>query len=721
MARKKRRTKKNLNGIGGNMARVKSRLNIMRVLFVLALVALVGRIGYFKVVKGEEFEREVLERMSGTESELDALRGNIVDRNSRTIATSTIVYNIVLDPKRLLEQEEAEKQKTYKALAEYSGKSVADITKLITDNGELQYKIFMKHISAEDMESLNKQRLKGVWYEETFERKYPKNELAAQTIGFYNNENGQYGIEQAYDEYMKGKPGRIFPKLQDGNIVTTEIASATNGSMVVLTIDEVIQQYVEQTMTKYIKQTTPLNAAALVMNPKTGEVYAMYSYPHFNPNKYTNLSDQVGKSYWDSLKGEDQTKLLNKAWQNFNIQHAYEPGSTVKPLIVSAALEEGYVDESFQFNCIGHATVADRRIGCWKTSGHGLQTLEQVLANSCNPGIIAITQNMPKEKFDEYLKKYGFGELTGIDLPGEAKGQLHNVNKLGPVEKATNSMGQNFTATTIQVLTGFSAVINGGYLMQPYVVSQVVDPDNNVVYEKVPEVKRQVISNITSAQMTAYMEKVITGGGTGVSAAIPGYRMGGKTGTAEKQPREEGKEIISFIGYAPIEDPEVVTLVLFDEASEGVGVPANTYKEIMENVLPYLGISTDMNAEAPTISMAVVPDVTNTNLYTSIERLVTEELIYETIGVGTKVTGQYPVPGTKMPKGGTVKIYLETDQPNNIVVVPDLAGLTLEEAGVVVDGLFKLKPSGSGKIISQVPKVGTKIEKDKEIIVQTIQ
>lgn len=720
MATKKRRTKKNINSIERRMAMLRKRLSVIKVIFIAILGLLIWRIGYFKVVKGEEFEREVLERMSGTESELDALRGNIVDRNNRTVVTSTIVYNIILDPKRILEQDEEIRQTTYKALAEYSKKSVTDIAKLVNDNSGSQYKVFMKHISAEDMESLKKQRLKGIWYEETFERKYSKNELAAQTIGFYNNENGQYGIEQAYNEYMKGKPGRIFPKLQDGNIVTTEVASATNGSTVVLTIDEVIQQYVEQAMTKYIKQTNPLNAAALVMNPKTGEIYAMFSYPYFDPNTYTNLSKQVGKSYWDSLAGEDQTKLLNRAWQNFNTQHPYEPGSTFKPLIVAAAIEEGYIDENFQFNCVGHAKVADRSISCWKTSGHGLQTLEQVLANSCNPGVIAITQSMPKEKFDEYMKKYGFGELTDIDLPGEAKGQLHNVNKLGPVEKATNSMGQNFTATTMQLLTGFSAVVNGGYLMQPYVVSQVVDPDNNVVYEKVPEMKRQVISNTTANQMAIYMEKVITEG-TGISAAIPGYRMGGKTGTAEKQPRGLGKEIISFIGYAPLEDPEVITLVLFDEANEGSGVPANAYKEIMKNVLPYLGISTDMTAEGPAITMSVVPDVTKNDFYTGIERLSAEGLAYETIGVGTKVTGQYPVAGTKMPKGGTVKIYLETDTPNNIVAVPDLAGLTLEEARTKVDGLFKINANQSGKIISQVPKAGTKIEKDNEIIVQTIQ
>lgn len=696
------------------------RLRVVQVGFICCVVFLIYRISYIKFVNGEEFERKVLQSMTGTEKKLDPLRGNIVDRNSKTIATSTVAYNIILVPKELLAAEAAVRQETYQALAEYSSKSVAEIEKIVNDNPESLYRVLEKKISVDDMEELDAKSLKGIWFERTFIRSYPKSELAAQVVGFYNNENGQYGLEQQYNEYMKGKAGRIFPSLQEGNIVTTEIVKATNGSTVVTTLDEVIQQYVEQAMMKYIKEYQPLNAAAVVMNPNTGEIYSMFSYPYYDPNNYTNLSEQVGKEEWDKLSGADQTKLLNRAWQNFNVQHPYEVGSTFKPLIVSAALEEGYVDENFQFNCVGHAVVADRRISCWKKEGHGHQNLEQVLANSCNPGVIAITQNMPKEVFYDYMKKYGFGELTGIDLPGEAKGQLHSLSGLGPVEKATNTMGQNFTATTMQLLSGFSAIVNGGYLIEPYVVSQVIDPENNVVYENKTEVKRQVISNETSAQMTRMLESVVTQG-TGQAAAVTGYRIGGKTGTAEKQPREEGKEIFSFIGYAPLDNPEVIAIVLFDEPTDGTGVPGGAFREIMENVLPYLEIQTDLSVDIPTINMSVVPDIMNTTIYDAVSRLEKEGLVYETIGVGKTVTNQYPVPGTKIPKGASVKIYLETQTPESIIEIPNLVGMTTEEAKVLIGEDFKLKAASGGKIISQVPKAGTKIEKNSEIIVQTIQ
>lgn len=701
--------------------RLYRRIFFVKCFFVMGLVFLTGRIMFFKLVKGESYEKEVLSRMSGTEKEIEALRGTIVDRNNKTIAASTLVYHIILDPQVLLEIPQDERQKTYKALSEYTTKPIPEIEALVNKNPTSRYKIFQKNINVEEMQMLKEKELGGIWFEESFIRTYPREEFAAQVLGFYNGSTGQYGVEQAYDSYMKGRPGRVFPKVQEGNMITTDVIPAENGDTIILTIDEVIQQYVEQTMMKYIKALKPLNASAIAMNPKTGEVYAMFSYPNFNPNTYSNLQKQMGSSEWNKLSGEQQTAMMNRAWKNYNTQNPYEPGSTFKPLMVSSAIEEGLLDPKILYNCVGSKTVADTTIKCWKLEGHGIQTWEQVLAHSCNPGIIEISQKIPSDIFYKYMKIYGFGEATQIDLPGEEPGLVYDVNKAGSVDKATNAMGQNFTATPIQMITAFSSILNGGYLMKPYVVSQIVDKEQNIVKENTSTVVRQTLSNTTAKQMTQVLEKVILQG-TGVNASIPGYRIGGKTGTAEKQPRKEGKHIYSFIGYAPIEDPQIVLLTLFDEVDETAGAPIKAFKEIMENVLPYMEIETDMSIETPVIDMAVVPDLTNTTIYKANDLLVGEVLRYKTIGVGVQVVDQYPQPGTKLPKNAEVKIYLETKKPDTIETVPDLIGKTVGEAKILLGDKFTLNAQNAESIIKhQVPSAGVKIEKGNQIIVQTIQ
>ncbi|MHC1747403.1 MAG: penicillin-binding transpeptidase domain-containing protein [Cellulosilyticaceae bacterium] len=719
LSRRNRLGKKDYNA--RNKKRLKKRLAITKILFTTIVIGLCGRITYLKLEKGNDYEKQVLERMNSTEREIEPQRGNVVDRNNKVVATSTIVYNVILDPSGILESSDDVRKKTYQALANYSKKTVQEIEKLVTDNATSKYKIFLKAISPEDMEKLKEQGVRGVWFEESFIRKYPKNTFAAQLIGFFNkNGEGQYGIEQQYNDFMTGVAGRIFPKLQNGNIVTTEVASPVNGNTVILTLDEVIQQYVEQTMNKYAKEYSALAASAIVMNPKTGEIYAMYSYPEFNPNTYTNLVEQVGKESWTKATDEERSAMLNRAWKNYNIQNPYEPGSTFKPLVVAMALEEGIINENTQFNCTGGKQVFDTRIPCWKTAGHGVLNVEQVLANSCNVGMMDIAEKIPDEMFLEYISRYGFGDITNVDLPSEAAGILHTAKTLGPVEKATGSMGQGFTATPLQMITALSAIVNGGYLLEPFTVSQVIDDNQKIIYEHTSDIKRQVISNEVASKVTHMLEGTLKYG-TGVKGSVPGYHIGGKTGTAQKQPRKDNKHIVSFVGYAPINDPEVITLVLFDEIPEDLGVPSKAFKEIMTNVLPYMGIETDNTMENNDSTVAVVPDFKNKNIYEAIDMLAPEQLGYETIGVGKKVVSQYPAPGTKLPKNSVVKFYLETDKPDTIREIPDLKGLTVEEATTLVGDDFKISASKNGKIKSQIPKKGIKIEKGNQIIVQTVE
>lgn len=717
MAKKKNKKAKSIEP----MKRLSNRMAVIKVLMLICIIGLVYRIGYFKIVKGEEFEKEVRTRMMSTEREVEALRGSIVDRNNKTVAASMMSYHIILDPKLLLEDvKEASRQETYKVLADYSGKSVQEIEALVNKHKDTHYKIFMKDISAEDMTKLKSEGLKGVTFEDSFIRTYPKDSLAAQTIGFYNKTEGQYGVEQFYNKYMVGKTGRIFSRMQPSSIVTTEVAAAQNGNTVVLTIDEVIQQYVEQAMNKYVKEQNPLNAASIVMNPKTGEIYAMYSYPYYDPNHYTNLSEQLGKESWDKLTSEEQALALNRAWKNFNTQLPYEPGSTFKPLLVAEALEENLIDREKVYMCTGVNKVGPETIKCWKRSGHGVQTLEQAIANSCNTAMIEISKEIPDEIFYDYFVKFGFNDITQIDLPGEATGMIHSLNKLGPVQKATSSIGQTFTITPIQLITAFSSLINGGNLVQPYVVSSVVDYQNNIVLQNTPSIKRQIFSEEVTKEVSKYMEAVVAYG-TGMPAAVPGYSVAGKTGTAEKLPRGEGKHILSFIGYAPVEDPQVVMLTIFDEIPEGTGAQTLAFKEVMENVLPYLGIEPTGDNNLPVVNMSVVPSVTELDVTDGMTRLEAEHLNYEVIGVGNKIVNQYPAAGTKLPYENTVKIYLEAENPENIVPVPDLIGLSLEDAKKATSGLFELQGNPSEKINHQIPKAGTKIEKGHKIFVQTVQ
>ncbi len=705
----------------GRRRTLSNRLLWACVLFIAAVVYLFGRVAYIKVKMGDEYEKKVYERMAASEKPIAASRGGIVDRNNKPLVTSHLVYHMILEPYILLNEcTEEDRQHTYQVLAEYTGETPAFYEQMVQDNPSSWYKIIQRNISAEDMLYLKGQKVDGLWFEEDFRREYPKGTLAAQTLGFYNGENGQYGIEQAYNTYLTGVDGRMFPQAYHGDIIINEIKPSVPGYTIVSTIDEVIQQYVERVMTEYVATYEPLNASAMVMNPKTGEIYAMYSYPTFDPNQYTTLEEVIGTEAWRAMSQEERSALLNRAWQNFNIQFAYEPGSTLKPVIAAIALEEGYIGLEDTYMCTGHNNVSGTHISCWKTSGHGIQTVEQALANSCNSAMIQIAEKVPTQVFFEYLVKFGLGEKTRIQLPGEASGLLHTLDRFGPVEKATASMGQGITVTPIQLMSSLSAIINGGYLMEPYVVSEVVDHTGSSVFTEDTTVRRQVISAETADIITKYLRTTITEG-TGANSNIGGYTIAGKTGTAEKLPRGSDKYVISFVGYAPVDDPEVITLVLFDEAPEKSGAPTKAFNDMMQNILPYLNIKATEEASPQVASTTTVPSIGELALTDGLSTLQTQNLGYEIVGVGSTITEQYPQAGTKLPVGSVVKVYVATDTPQNIIEVPELVGQTVQRATQITKGFFELVHPEAGEITYQMPRAGTKVEKGTKIIVQTSQ
>ncbi|WP_069997551.1 penicillin-binding transpeptidase domain-containing protein [Cellulosilyticum sp. I15G10I2] len=706
-----------------NLILSRKRLN-RRIFFIgLFFISAMGYMGYqvtaIKIYNGKDYQKQVLNRMMSKDGQINPQRGAIVDRNNKTIAASVLSYHVILDPKMVLELQESQQESIYQTLSEVAKRSKEEIKKFVEASPRSRYSILVKNIDADIIEPLKQKSLKGVWFEESFTRKYPKGEFASQLIGFYNkNGEGQYGIEQQYNDYIVGKAGRIFSQLQDEQIITTEIKPAENGATVVLTIDEVIQQYVENTMNKYIKEFNPINAAAIIMNPNTGEIYSMFSYPSFNPSHYNVLEEQLGKEIWESLTDSQKAERLNSAWRNYTIQNSYEPGSTFKPLLVAAALDESIMNPEQKYICNGTKVVVQgvAPIRCWKREGHGEQTLEQALANSCNVAMLEIVEKMSSETLLKYMERYGFGQPTDIGLPGEEKGQLHQ--KLGPIERATYSIGQTFTSTPMQLITAFSSIINGGYLLQPYVVSQIISDKDEMLYKAKPITKRQVITQETSRLLVNYLKKVVDEG-TGIHANINGYTVGGKTGTAQKRPLEDEKYVLSFLGYAPINNPQVVGLIVFDEIPEGTGAPARAFKEMMTNILPYLEIDLANSNQIGDAQLSKMPQLTNTDIYRASELLSHEGLAYEIIGVGKKITSQYPNEGTYLPKNSIVKLYVQTETPESIMQIPDLQGLTVEEAKLLVKDTFVINQDSRGVVVKQFPKAGHKIEKNSQIIVIT--
>ncbi len=700
---------------------MKRRIFFIGFLFLSGMVYMGFRVITINLQNGEDYQKQVLSRMLSQERQINPQRGTIVDRNSKVIAASSLSYHVILSPKDILEFEIKKRDEIYKNLSKYVNKPQDSIKQFVEASPSSQYSVIMRNLEAKKAELLKGENLKGVWLEESFIRNYPKKNMAAQLIGFYNKDGkGQYGIEQQYNDYIVGRPGRVFPQIQDEKIVTSEIKPVENGATVVLTIDEVIQQYVEDTMNKYIKEYKPINASAIIMNPSTGEIYSMFSYPSFDPNNYNNLESEVGKVIWDALEEEEKTKQLNNAWRNYNIQSSYEPGSTFKPLLVAASLDESAMSTKDMYFCDGSIVVVqgEAPIRCWKRTGHGEQTLEEVLANSCNEGMIEIGKKMSSEIFLKYMSQYGFGNFSHIELPGEEKGILHQ--KLGQIEKATYSIGQGFTCTPVQLITAFSSVINGGYLLQPYVVSTIINKNNDIIYQSKPLIKRHVISQETSHIVTHYLRKVVDTG-TGVNAGITGYNIGGKTGTAEKLPRGNEKYVLSFVGYAPITNPQIIGLIVFDEIPEHSGAPANAFKEMMFSILPYLDIPLNLAKDAENEQMSEVPNIKNMAIYEASILLNARSLRYEVIGVGKKVISQHPNEGTHIPKQSKVKIYVESDTPGNLTVTPNLQGLTIKEAKLLVGETFTVVGNSTGKIVSQVPSAGHKVEKNSQIIVQTAE
>ena len=613
--------------------KIKRKLALTVSVIVLALVGIMIRLVYINRVSGDQYTMKVLAQQDTNSITLPYKRGDIYDRNGTVLATSEKVYNLILDPGVLWEYHSDDAAKdcvepTLQALVNYFGQDRAELDRIMQENADSHYVVLEKQLTKDEVEEFetamedSANRIEGDWLEEDYIRRYPYDTLACNVIGYTVSGNvGQYGIEQEYSETLNGENGRSYNYLNEDLEQEKSVRAATDGNSVVSTIDITLQQIVENAIAEFQEKYTDAyregdgskTAAAIMMDPNTGEILAMASNRVYDLN---NPYDVVINGLYteeeaENLTEEERLNALNELWRNFCVSDTYEPGSTAKPITIAAALETGAVHDGDTFLCDGNQTVGSHTIWCSKRVGHGIIDLQGSLMFSCNDALMQIAAKVGEEDFSKYQNMFNLGLRTGIDLPGEARTDslLYYSEDTAPSENlvmgstdlATNSFGQNYNVTMIQMAAAFSACINGGYYYQPHVVKRILDSNGGTVQNIEPVVLREPVSSKTSSLIRQYLYNTMYGetdangnNATGKAARIAGYAMGGKTGTAEKIPRDKTNYLVSFIGFAPAENPEVVLYVVVDEPNaekqSSSSFAMEIWKNIMEEALPYLNI-----------------------------------------------------------------------------------------------------------------------------------
>ena len=598
--------------------RMQKKLVMLFVAIVLAFVFLVGRITYINAASGDKYTKVVLDQQQYDSRTIPFKRGDIVDRNGTKMATSERVYNVILDVKVMMSDKDYI-EPTIEVLKDCFGIEEDKVRELMDKSPSSRYNILQKGVDyakAKEFEKIDKDDkkypdVKGSWLEEDYIRTYPYSTLASDVIGFTVDGNvGSNGIEASYNSILNGTDGREYGYLDDSSSFERTVKEADNGSTVVSTIDLQVQNIVEKHILEFNdahkNETTPgegsKNTAVIVMNPQNGEILAEASYPNYDLNNPRDISKYYSEEELAAMSDDEKIEKLNELWNNFCISDTYEPGSTFKPFTIAAGLETGILTGDENYVCGGVLHVGDHDIHCSNRDGHGPQTLKQSLENSCNVALMEIGQSIGTEEFCRYQKLFGFGEYTGIDLPGEGstEGLLYTPENMDAASLATNAFGQNFNVTMTQMVAAFSSLINGGDYYKPHVVKQIQDDNGNVTENRDPVLMKKTVSKETSDILKDYMLGVVQEG-TGSLAAVEGYDVGGKTGTAEKLPRGNGKYLVSFIGYAPQENPEVVVYVVVDEPNVP-GQASSSYatelsSKIMTEIFPYLGIEKSADAK----------------------------------------------------------------------------------------------------------------------------
>lgn len=629
MSTRRRRPVKKIN------KNMKKKLAVLFSLVVLALVGLVARITYINATSGSKYRKQVLSQAQQKyeNQTLPAKRGDIYDRNGNILATSNKVYNVILDCLEVNKDEDSV-EPTIKALVEVLGLDEEEMRKLLNDDStkSSQYQIVKKQISMDDKKAFEsyenpgddselsaaqkKERSKvtGVWFEEDYLRSYPFNETACDTIGFtLSRDVADAGLEGYYNATLTGVDGRQYGYINNNSDVEQTIIEPTDGKSIETSLDLGLQQIVEKYVNTFEEKMGAKNVGVIIEDPKTGEILAMDGGDRYDLNNPRDLSNVYSESEIAAMNDEETVDALNGMWSNFCVTNAYEPGSVVKPIVMSSALEMGAISETDNFVCDGGqsfgAEGATTFIKCavWPDA-HGTETLSDVIANSCNDGMMQIAAKMGKDNFLKTQSTFNFGTRTGIDLPNEGSGVIHTSETMGETELACSAFGQGYTLTMIQEINAMCSVINGGYYYQPHLVTRIKDSSGGIVKTISPILMKQTISEKISADIRSYMAASVDHG-TSRTSKVQGYSSGGKTGTAEKLPRGNGKYLVSFIGFAPVDDPALVIYVVVDEPNVE-DQASSTYAQyiaqgILSEALPYLNVQPDEaeDGEVPTTEL----------------------------------------------------------------------------------------------------------------------
>ena len=717
---------------------------LMILMGVVMFVLLFFRLFDLQIVQHEELQSKAVNQQT-RRTVVTASRGTIYDASGNILAISSSAETIILSPLEINNAlNDADNPVTWTkdslaaGLAEILGKDAASIRKRM-DNVKSQYELIQlradEEVAARVRAYVEENKISGVHLVADTKRYYPYGSLAAQVIGFVGDDNtGLYGLEAYYEEELEGQSGLVISakdQAENDMLYTYEqYFAAKNGSDLTLTLDTTIQYYLEKGLEAMMDKFSAANGASgIVMNAKTGGVMAMASYPNYDLNDFLTVSDQTLQERIE--RGEStlaDMQLLQ--WRNKALNDTYEPGSTFKILTLSAALEEGVVDKTTTVNCGGSVNISGYTIHCSNKNGHGLQTLVQSVGNSCNPAFINYGLRIGNEKFYQYMRSFGLMNTTGIDLGGEAVGVFAADSSFTQLDLACYAFGQNFTVTPLALIAAQAACINGGYLHTPYLVERITDSDGNVTYRHDDTPVRQVISEQTSATVRECLEYVVSSG-TGKNGQVAGYRIGGKTGTADKG--QTGDVVVSFLCFAPADDPQVIMLITMDTPSRATGtyvsggnMVAPTASTVMAEILPYLGVEPSYSAEELLGMDTTVPNVIGSTVEQAKEKLKERALSYKIVGDGDTITDQTPAGGAIIPGKSTVILYASAAKPTDKCVVPHLLGKTPSEANTAATAAGLLirfsgttgSESSSIRVLSQSIDEGTEVEAGTVITVQ---